>query len=90
MPEEWWRWKIAQEFMLDGGLILIPLCRDCNSSAAALLGLDYGMYSFVENGPTGSTFGRDTGFQAKGYFLGNRLEYRVGAYQEPHGRLRLL
>ena len=73
-------WKIANEFMLDGGLILIPLCRDCNSSAAALLGLDYGMWSFQESAPTQSTIGRDTGFQAKGYFVNNRLEYRVGAY----------
>jgi len=28
-------WKIANEFILDGGLILIPLCRNCNESAAS-------------------------------------------------------
>ena len=73
-------WEIAPEFAIQGGLILIPLCRDCNSSAAALLGLDYGMWSFQESAPTQSSVGRDTGFQLKGYFLKNHLEYRVGAY----------
>lgn len=73
-------WNIAPEFNLQGGLILIPLCRDCNSSAAALLGLDYGMWSFQESAPTASTIGRDTGFQLKGLLLANHLEYRFGAY----------
>ncbi len=74
-------WKIAQEFMLDGGLILVPLCRNCTESAASQLTLDYGSFSFLEIGPTQSTIGRDTGFQAKGYFFNNRLEYRAGVYQ---------
>ncbi|MFI5179902.1 MAG: hypothetical protein ACHQPI_00745 [Thermoanaerobaculia bacterium] len=74
-------WKIANEFALQGGLILIPLCRNCNESAASQLSLDYGSFSFQESAPTGSTIGRDTGFQAKGYFLDDRLEYRAGGYQ---------
>jgi len=74
-------WKIANEFILDGGLILIPLCRNCNESAASQLTLDYGSFSFLENGPTQSSVGRDTGFQAKGYLFGDHLEYRAGAYQ---------
>lgn len=74
-------WKIANEFMIDGGLILIPLCRNCNESAASQLAVDYGSFSFLESGPTTSSVGRDTGFQAKGYLFGNHLEYRAGAYQ---------
>jgi hypothetical protein len=74
-------WKIANEFMIDGGLILIPLCRNCNESAASQLTLDYGSFSFLESTPTASSVGRDTGFQAKGYLFGNHLEYRAGAYQ---------
>jgi hypothetical protein len=75
------KWEIAPEFAIEGGLILIPLCRNCNESAASQLTLDYGSYSFQENAPTQSTIGRDTGFQAIGYFLDGRLEYRAGAYQ---------
>ncbi len=74
-------WKIANEFMIDGGLILIPLCRNCNESAASQLAIDYGSFSFLESAPTTSSVGRDTGFQAKGYLINDRLEYRAGAYQ---------
>lgn len=74
-------WKIATEFQLQGGLILIPLCRNCNESAASQLTLDYGSFSFQESAATGSTIGRDTGFQVKGYLLDGRLEYRAGAFQ---------
>lgn len=73
-------WKIANEFNLQGGLILIPLCRNCNSSAVSLITMDYGTWSFQENGPTQSSVGRDTGFQALGYFAGDHLEYRAGVY----------
>jgi hypothetical protein len=81
LQDAWLQWKIAQEFAIDGGLILIPLCRNCNTSAVTLLTLDYGSFSFLESAPTQSVVGRDTGFQAIGYFLGNHLEYRAGVYQ---------
>ena len=76
-------WKIADEFAIQGGLILIPLCRNCLQSAAGLLSIDYGSYSFLQIGATAtnSSVGRDTGFQAKGYLLDKHLEYRVGAFQ---------
>ena len=74
-------WKIANEFRLDGGLILIPFCRNCISSAASLLSLDYGTWSFLNSAPTQSSVGRDTGFQAKGYLAGDHLEYRAGVFQ---------
>src|SRR5664279_3248537 len=73
-------WKIANEFAIQGGLILIPLCRNCNSSAASLVSMDYGTFSFQESAPTQSSVGRDTGFQAKGYFADDHLEYRAGVY----------
>ncbi len=75
------QWKIANEFMIDGGLILIPLCRNCNESAASQLAIDYGSFSFLESAVTTSSVGRDTGFQAIGYLLNSHLEYRAGAYQ---------
>jgi hypothetical protein len=73
-------WAIANEFRLNAGLILIPLCRNCNTSAASLLTIDYGTYSFQESASTQSSVGRDTGFQAKGYLAGDHLEYRAGVY----------
>jgi len=68
-------------FLLDAGLLLVPLCRNCQQSAASLLPLDYGSYSFLQGAATGSSVGRDVGFLAKGYLAGNRVEYRAGAFQ---------
>lgn len=74
-------WKVANEFILDAGLIFIPLCRNCIQSAATHLTMDYGTWTFQQSGATQSSVGRDTGFQAKGYLAKDHLEYRVGVFQ---------
>jgi hypothetical protein len=76
-----WKPTGSNAFMIDAGLMLPPLCRNCLESAASILSLDYGSYSFTESAPTVSSVGRDTGVLAKGYVLGNHLEYRAGAFQ---------
>jgi hypothetical protein len=73
--------KAADAFSLDAGLMFVPFSRNSLQSASALLPIDYGPYTFTQSGPTQSSTGRDTGFQAKGYVLGDHLEYRVGAFQ---------
>jgi hypothetical protein len=73
--------KHLNSFAIDGGLMFVPFSRNSIQSAATLLPIDYGAYTFSQSAPTQSSTGRDTGFQAKGYFLGNRLEYRIGAFQ---------
>jgi hypothetical protein len=75
-------WKpINNTFMIDAGMMLPPLCRNCLESAATLLSLDYGTYSFTESAPTQSAVGRDTGFLAKGYLDDSHVEYRAGLFQ---------
>jgi hypothetical protein len=66
---------------IDAGLMFIPFSRNFLQSAASLLPIDYGAYTYTLSGPTQSSTGRDTGFQARGYLLKQRLEYRVGAFQ---------
>jgi hypothetical protein len=73
--------RFADAFMLDAGLMFIPFSRNSLQSAATLLPIDYGTNTFNQSAPTQSSTGRDTGFQARGYFVGNRLEYRIGAFQ---------
>jgi len=73
--------KASDAFALDAGLMFIPFSRNYLQSAASLLPVDYGAYTYAQSGPTQSSTGRDTGFQAKGYVLNNRLEYRIGAFQ---------
>lgn len=70
----------SNAFLIDAGLQLIPLCRNCIGSAATLLPIDYSSYSFLQSGPTGSSVGRDVGFLAKGYLADNKVEYRAGVF----------
>jgi hypothetical protein len=68
------------EFQLDGGMILVPVSRNAGQSAASLLAIDYGAYSFLASDPTRSKTGRDYGLQARGY-IKKHFEYRVGLYR---------
>jgi len=68
------------EFQLDGGMILVPLSHNTGQSAASLLAVDYGPYSFLASDPTRSKVGRDYGLQARGY-IHKHFEYRVGVYR---------
>jgi Phosphate-selective porin O and P len=73
--------KPAQVFMVDAGLMFVPFSRNSVQSAATLLPIDYGAYTFTQSSPTQSATGRDAGAQARGYLLGDHLEYRFGAFQ---------
>jgi phosphate-selective porin O/P len=73
--------KAFNAFSVDAGLMFVPFSRNFLQSAASLLPIDYGAYTYSQSGPTESSTGRDTGFQARGYFLKDRLEYRIGAFQ---------
>jgi predicted porin len=70
----------SNSFVLDAGLMFIPLCRNCYESAASLLPIDYSSYAFLQSGPTGSSVGRDMGFEARGTVLNQRIEYRAGVF----------
>lgn len=73
--------KAADAFAVDAGLMFIPFSRNSLQSAALLLPIDYGAYTYSQSVPTQSSTGRDTGFQARGYVVKGRLEYRVGVFQ---------
>ncbi|HEY3055373.1 MAG TPA: hypothetical protein VGK31_05535 [Thermoanaerobaculia bacterium] len=76
-----WKPRGNNAFMLDAGLMFVPLCRNCLETAAALLSLDYSSFAFLQSAATQSSVGRDTGFQAKGYVAGGHLEYRAALMQ---------
>jgi hypothetical protein len=73
--------RVRDAFAIDAGLMFVPFSRNSLQSAASLLPIDYGANTFTQSASTQSTVGRDTGVQAKGYFIGNHLEYRLGAFQ---------
>lgn len=78
---EWKPVATSNAFMLDVGLMLPPLCRDCLGSAGALLSMDYNSWSFLESAATQSVVGRDTGFLAKGFLGAGHFEYRAALFQ---------
>ncbi|HEV7507972.1 MAG TPA: hypothetical protein VGS07_24015 [Thermoanaerobaculia bacterium] len=78
-------YKFAQAFQLDGGLLLMEQDYNHNQSAASLMTLDYGAYTFNESTPTTSRTGRDYGLRARGYVADDHLEYRLGIYQGVRG-----
>lgn len=74
-------WKVSDKFALNAGLMLPSPSRNGVQSAATLLPIDYGPYTFANSAPTQSSVGRDTGIQARGYLVNKRLEYRAGVFQ---------
>jgi hypothetical protein len=73
--------RFANALTLEAGLMFVPFSRNSLQSAATLLPIDYGPNTYSDSVPTESSTGRDTGFQARGYFANDRLEYRIGAFQ---------
>jgi hypothetical protein len=68
-------------FKVDAGMIMLPHSRHGTQSAATLLAVDYGPYTFLDSGPGGERVGRDYGVQLRGYPAGQRLEYRLAVAQ---------
>ena len=78
-------YSVKDEFKVDAGMMLLPLSHNAGQSAASLLGIDYGPYSFLWSAPTESRVGRDYGIQARGYLSNNHFEYRLGVFQGVRG-----
>lgn len=74
-------YEARRGIQVDAGLIMVPLSYNTNQSAASLLGVNYGPYSFLASGPTTSKVGRDWGTQVRGYLAGGHVEYRAGVFE---------
>ena len=74
-------WRITKEFNLWAGLIPVPTGREALKREASEFPLDFSAYAFSATTALAGTAGRDTGFLARGYLAGDRLEYRAGAFQ---------
>src|SRR4029077_10451216 len=60
-------YSFAKEFQLDGGMLLPPSSRNHTQSAASLMAIDYGAYTFNESAALTAVTGRDYGVEARGY-----------------------
>ncbi len=70
---------------VDVGMLMLPHSRNGTQSAATLLAVDYGGYTFLDAGPAGERVGRDYGIQLRGYPAKQKLEYRLAVSQGVRG-----
>jgi hypothetical protein len=80
-------WSVKDALLLDFGLLLTPGAYNHLQSAASLLALDYGPFTFVESSSLKAKIGRDVGLQARGIVLDKHVEYRAALLQGVRGRL---
>jgi hypothetical protein len=73
-------WKPTKVFQVDGGLFIVPFTRNGLQSTLSYLTLDVSPMATVNNTSTQSAALRDLGFQFKGFFADDRLQYRLGAF----------
>jgi len=79
-------WRIAKEFNIQFGEILVPLNRWIITSSAATFMLDQSAYNVPTSTALQNNTGRDTGFMFRGYFFCDRLEYRslfLAGFRQP-------
>ncbi|MFI5166446.1 MAG: porin [Thermoanaerobaculales bacterium] len=81
IQDAWFEWKLAEEFALDAGEMIVPFSRNELNSTLSFLTLDISPTSTVFASPTQTNGTRDTGFMAHGYFGDGHLEYRAGVFQ---------
>ena len=74
-------YAFSKAFQLDGGMLLTANTYNHLQSAATLMAVDYGGYTFVESTPLTARTGRDYGVEARGYLADDHLEYRAGVFQ---------
>ncbi len=78
-------YTVRSEFKVDAGMLLVPGSHNGLQSAASLLPVDYGAYSFLQSDTTKSKVGRDYGVLARGYLADRHVEYRAGLFQGNRG-----
>jgi len=75
----------SADFKVDVGMMLLAQSHNHIQSAASLLPVDYGAYSFTESTPMGERVGRDYGVQLRGLPFKQHFEYRLGVFQGLRG-----
>lgn len=85
MQDAYVTYNHSMAFKVDVGMMMMPHSRNGTQSAATLLPIDYGGYTFLDSGPLGERVGRDYGVQLRGYPAKQHLEYRLAVSQGVRG-----
>jgi hypothetical protein len=82
-------YKVNKFLQIAGGEMLVPVSRQALQSTLSFYTINISPVSTIANGPTQESALRDVGFQARGYFFKDRLQYRGGIFageRDPNGR----
>ena len=71
-------WKAANALRIDTGLMAVPLSRNTLQSTTSYYTLDISPLATVNNTATQSMALRDLALQARGFFLKDKFQYRLG------------
>jgi hypothetical protein len=74
-------WRFSKPLNLWVGLIYLPTSREALKAGGSEFMIDTNTYTYTATTALAGGLGRDTGFLARGYFLGDHLEYRAGLFQ---------
>ncbi len=81
LQDAWMEYKVNDHFQLAGGEMLIPFSRQGLQSTLSFYSVDISSVSTVNNSALQQSALRDMGFQARGYFFNDRLQYRGGLFE---------
>ena len=80
LQDAFMEWKPDHRLIVSGGLMLVPFSRQTLQSPGSYYTGDISAITTVANAATQSSGLRDAGFQAKGYFWNDKLQYRWGVF----------
>ena len=73
-------YKVDTHLQIAAGEMLVPISRQALQSTLSFYTLNISPVATVANAPTYESALRDIGFQARGYFFHDRLQYRGGIF----------
>jgi hypothetical protein len=81
LQDAWVEYKVSGFLQLAGGEMLVPVSRQSLQSTLSYYSIDISSVSTVNNTALQDSALRDMGFQARGYFFGDHLQYRGGVFE---------
>jgi hypothetical protein len=89
LQDLWFEYKVNTHLQIAAGEMLVPVSRQALQSTLSFYTINISPVSTISNSATQESALRDTGFQARGYFFHDRLQYRGGLFageRDPNGR----
>ncbi len=81
LQDAWMGYQVNKYLQVSGGEMLVPSSRQGLQSTLSFYSLDISSVATVNNTALQESALRDMGFQARGYFYHDRLQYRGGIFE---------